>query len=68
MIGAMAVQARLADSAPLSREERRSAIVLAIASAPAPAPWIVRALCETLARSEYSAGWQDGARRIGAVS
>lgn len=55
-------------SAPLSRDERRAAIVLAVSSVPAPAPWIVRALCETLARSEYAAGWQDGAGRMGAVS
>jgi hypothetical protein len=59
---------RRAFSAPLSREERRFEIVLAIVTVPAPAPWIVRALCETLARSEYAAGWQDGADRIGAAS
>lgn len=60
--------ARRRSSLPLSRDERRSAIVLAVVTVPAPAPWIVRALCETLARSEYAAGWQDGAGRVGSVS
>lgn len=49
------------NAARLSPEDKRRALILAIASR--PDAWIARELSETLAREEYRRGHRDGMRR-----